>query len=83
MDDALRELRALDPIGSLRRISQPVWLVNGTLDHFRLEERRYAAAAPDARLLHVRGATHMVSLTRPAEFDRILVDALDSVAPRW
>lgn len=83
MDDALRELRALDPLGSLRRISQPVWLVNGTLDHFRLEERRYAAAAPDARLLHVRGATHMVSLTRPAEFDRILVDALDSVAPRW
>lgn len=81
MDDALRELRALDPVASLRRIRQPVWLVNGTLDHFRLEERRYAAAAPDARLLHVRGATHMVSLTRPDEFERILLAALDSVAP--
>ncbi len=83
MDDALRELRGLDPVASLRRIRQPIWLVNGTLDHFRLEERRYAAAAPDARLLHVRGATHMVSLTRPAEFDRILLGALDSTAAKW
>lgn len=80
MDDALRELRALDPVGSLRRIRQPVWLVNGTLDHFRLEERRYAAAAPDARLAHVPGATHMVSLTRPDRFEEILLDALDSTA---
>ncbi|MDH6181161.1 pimeloyl-ACP methyl ester carboxylesterase [Microbacteriaceae bacterium SG_E_30_P1] len=79
MDDALREVAALDPVTSLRRIRVPVWLVNGTLDHFRLEERRYAAAAPDARLLHVRGATHMVSLTRPDDFDRILLDVLDSL----
>ena len=78
MDDALRELRGLHPVRSLRAIPQPVWLVNGTLDHFRLEERRYASAAPNARLVHVRGATHMVSLTRPEEFERVLLDALDS-----
>ena len=78
MDDALRELRGLNPVRSLSRIPQPIWLVNGTLDHFRLEERRYAAAAPNARLVHVRGATHMVSLTRPNEFERVLLDALDS-----
>lgn len=83
MDDALRELRALTPITSLRQITQPIWLVNGTLDHFRLEERRYLAAAPDARLVHVPGATHMVSLTKPVEFDRILLDALDSTGGRW
>lgn len=83
MDDALREVRLLDPLGSLRRIHQPVWLVNGSLDHFRIEERRYAAAAPNARLLHVPGATHMVSLTRPVEFESILLDALDSVAAKW
>lgn len=80
MDDALRELRALHPLTSLRNIHRPIWLVNGTLDHFRFEERRYLAAAPDARLLHVRGATHMVSLTRPAEFTRILLDAVAEVA---
>jgi pimeloyl-ACP methyl ester carboxylesterase len=76
MDDALRELRHLHPLASLAVIPQPITFVNGTLDHFRLEERRYLAAARDARLLHVRGATHMVSLTRPAEFTRILLDWL-------
>lgn len=79
MDDALRELRALHPLSSLGNIHRPIWLVNGTLDHFRFEERRYLAAAPDARLIHVRGATHMVSLTRPAEFTRILLDAVAEV----
>jgi pimeloyl-ACP methyl ester carboxylesterase len=77
MDDALRELRALHPVASLAQISQPVWLVNGTLDHFRLEERTFLAAAPNGRLIHVRGATHMVSLTRPAEFTRILMSVVD------
>ena len=80
MDDALRELRGLHPVASLVKITVPVWLVNGTLDHFRLEERRYLRAAPNARLVHVRGATHMVSLTRPAEFTRVLLGAVDSVA---
>jgi pimeloyl-ACP methyl ester carboxylesterase len=74
MDDALRELRQLHPLASLAAIEQPVTFVNGTFDHFRFEERRYVAAARDARLLRVRGATHMVSLTRPAEFTRILLD---------
>lgn len=76
MDDALRELRQLHPLESLRRIEAPITFVNGTLDHFRFEERRYLAAAPDARLVHLRGATHMVSLTRPAEFTRLLLAQL-------
>ncbi len=81
MQDVLIELRQLKPLASLSRIRQPVWFVNGTLDHFRFEERRYAAITPDGRLLHVRGATHMVSLTRPAEFDRILFDTIAAIAP--
>jgi len=76
MDDALRELRVLHLPRSLAAIEQPVWLVNGTLDHFRLQERRYLRAARNGRLVHVPGATHMVSLTRPAAFTRILVEAL-------
>lgn len=79
MDDALLELRQLHPLESLADIPQPIWLVNGSLDHFRIEERKYLAAAPDARLMHVPGATHMVSLTRPAEFTRILLDAVAEV----
>jgi pimeloyl-ACP methyl ester carboxylesterase len=77
MDDALRELRRLHPIDSLKSIEQPVWLVNGSLDHFRLEERRFLAAARRGRLVHVPGATHMVSLTRPSAFNRILLDAIE------
>lgn len=81
MDDALRELRALHPIASLRQIDKPVWLVNGSLDHFRLEERRYLAAARHGHLVRLPGATHMVSLTRPAAFTRVLLDAVDSTVP--
>ncbi len=76
MDDALRELRMLHPVSSLKRIDVPVTLVNGTLDHFRLQERRYLAAAPNARLVHIAGATHMVSVTRSAQFTRVLLDTL-------
>jgi len=80
MDDALRELRHLTPLHSLKQIEHSVWLVNGTLDHFRLEERRYLRAAPRARLVHVPGATHMVSLTKPEAFTRILLEAVDEAA---
>lgn len=86
MDDALRELRPLRPIQSLRRIPQPVLLVNGTLDHFRMQERAYLRAARDARLVHIRRAPHMVSVTRSREFTDTLLDAVRSVAAepaRW
>lgn len=79
-DDTLREMRRLHPLASLRRIDLPLWLVNGSLDHFRLEERRYLRAARNAQLIHVPHATHMVSIVQPTAFSRILVDAVDSVA---
>src|SRR5690606_4069694 len=86
MDDALRELRPLRPIQSLRRIEQPVLLVNGTFDHFRWQERAYLRAARNGRLVRIPGATHMVSLTRSREFTATLLDAIARVAAhpaRW
>lgn len=86
MGDALRELRPLRPIESLRRIPQPVVLVNGKLDHFRVQERAYLRAARDGRLVHIAGAPHMVSVTRSAEFTDTLLDAVRRVAAtpaRW
>ena len=54
--------------------------VSALMSGLRFEEGRYLAAAPNARLIHVPGATHMVSLTRPAAFTRMLLDAIAEVA---
>lgn len=86
MHDALRELRPLRPIASLRAIPQPVWLVNGVFDHFRWQERAYLKAARHGTLIRVPGATHMVSLTRSPQFTAVLMDTLARVAAhpaRW
>lgn len=74
MDDVLRELRSVKPVQSLARIDVPVLFVNGGLDHFRLHAGRYLAATPHGRLVTVPRTTHMVSVVRPEEFTRILVE---------
>jgi pimeloyl-ACP methyl ester carboxylesterase len=82
MPDLLTELRQVDPRADLARTRCPVWLVNGRLDHFRLQERAFAASAPDARVVTIRGATHLASLVRPVAFTRVLLEALDEVDRR-
>lgn len=90
MDDGLRAMAAVRPIAAISRIRVPILLVNGRYDHFRMEERRYLAAArarPDlpaswSQLVVVPGASHLVSLTRPDEFTRILITAARSAADR-
>ncbi|GAA2022513.1 alpha/beta hydrolase [Agromyces tropicus] len=77
--DAVGEL---DPVASAAAASVPIWFVNGSLDHFRLEERRLLRAAHDARLAHVRGATHLVSLVRPDEFAGTVLDAVAELERR-
>lgn len=79
MGDVLGEMRAADPVGDLRRVTAPVWLVNGEYDHFRGEERRFLRACRDGRLVVVPGATHLVSLSRPVGFTRVLLDVVDEV----
>jgi pimeloyl-ACP methyl ester carboxylesterase len=78
MQDVLRELRGIRMERALSRIDLPVWLVNGTLDHIRLQERRFLAATRHGTLVRIPGATHMVSLARPEAFTRVLVDAIRS-----
>jgi len=78
MQDVLRELRGIRMERALSRIEAPVWLVNGTLDHIRLQEKRFLAATRHGTLVRIPGATHMVSLARPEAFTRVLVDAIRS-----
>ncbi|WP_233255723.1 alpha/beta fold hydrolase [Naasia lichenicola] len=83
MADGLREISVVRPIDAIGRIRVPILLVNGELDHFRLQERRYLAAArarPQvpaswSGLLVVPGASHLVSVTRPEAFSRLLLGA--------
>lgn len=82
MVDVLAAMRQVDPVAELRRVACPVWLVNGQWDHFRLQERTFAAAAAEARVVTVRGATHLVNVVRPVAFARVLLEVLDEVDAR-
>ena len=81
MQDALRELRGIRMESALANIDLPVWLVNGTLDHIRLQERRFLAATQRGSLVHIPRATHMVSLAQPVVFTELLVDAVNAARP--
>src|SRR4051794_37752257 len=81
-DGVLREMASATPLEDLAHVEAPVWLVNGRLDHFRGEERRFLAACRDGRLVVVPGATHLVSLVQPARFTRVLLEALAEVEDR-
>jgi pimeloyl-ACP methyl ester carboxylesterase len=74
--DMLSALAGYSPLADLRRLHLPVWLVNGSRDPLRLDERRYLAARPGARLTVVPGAGHDVNSHAPVAFNRVLLDAL-------
>ncbi|PJJ55686.1 alpha/beta fold hydrolase [Compostimonas suwonensis] len=77
MDDVLRALPTLAPVERLSGIEAPVLFVNGRFDHIRLQARRFLAATPRGRLVTVAGASHMVSVVRPEEFTRLLLDGYE------
>ncbi|WP_326522643.1 alpha/beta fold hydrolase [Cellulomonas edaphi] len=74
--DMLAALAGYSPLADLRRTRLPVWLVNGSRDPLRIDERRYLAARPGARLTVVPGAGHDVNSHAPVAFNRVLLDAL-------
>lgn len=82
VEDVLREVGGADPLTDIARVEAPVWLVNGRLDHFRTQERRFVAAAPDGRLVVVPRATHLVSLVAPVRFTRVVLEAAEEVDRR-
>lgn len=83
MSQALDALAPLDPVRDLARLGCPLWLVNGRLDHFRTQERRYLAAARSSgQVVHhvvVPRARHLVSLDAPVAFARVVQDALSEL----
>ena len=80
MDSGLRATSTLTPLASLEAYPGPVWLVNGALDHFRLNERRFLAACRTGAIVVVPGATHLASLAQPERFTAILLRIAEQVA---
>ena len=62
----------------LRRISSPTLIVHGSGDELiaRAHAEAYAAAIPDARIVDVEGAGHMLTLEKPAELARLVREFL-------
>ncbi len=72
----------------LAAVTCPVLVVRGQFDQLGLNAHRYAAAAPHGRIVTVRGASHLLPLTRPwqtcaiiAGFARGLVGAENRWSP--
>ncbi len=73
MDAGLSAAGTLNPIAGLARYPGKVWLVNGRLDHFRIDEAAFARANPRTTLIVIPGATHLLSLVKPDEFDAVVL----------
>lgn len=74
--DMLGQLAGRSAVRNASQVDVPLWFVNGKRDHMRLEEKKYLAAAPHARLVVVPGAGHDVSSDAPDEYTAVLLGAL-------
>ncbi|MFJ6679506.1 alpha/beta fold hydrolase [Microbacterium sp. NPDC091382] len=79
-DIALRSLSVLDLVTALKRISVPMWFVNGQWDQLRLNERLFTALKPDAELIVVPRTSHLVTAMRPRVFNAVIDLALATMA---
>lgn len=80
--DVIDAVGDMDVLGALGAYTGPVWLINGSRDHFRIHEKRFLDACADGRLLNVPRAGHLVSLDQPDNFSRIIADAADVASLR-
>lgn len=81
MADSLRELAPVRSLTDIARSTAPLLFVNGQFDHFRAEEHRYLRTARNRQtpassdLIVIPRASHLVSLTQPESFNRVLLGA--------
>lgn len=79
----VRAVAQFDLRADLAKVDAPVTILNGHLDQFRGQERRFARAAPLGRLVVLGYGTHMVNLTHPRPYtdvlEGLLLDADDLV----
>ncbi len=71
-DAALGSLATLDLEAAVANIHVPMWFVNGQYDQLRINERLFTRLAPQAELIVVPKATHLVTAMRPRAFNAVL-----------
>lgn len=76
------QLAGLDPAVALAAYPGPVWLVNGSRDQFRLNERRCLAACREGRLAVWPGYNHVTVLGETDRIVRTVADVCASVERR-
>lgn len=72
--DVVNGLAAFDALAAIGDYAGPTEFLNGAQDPFRLDERRFVAAAHDARLTVVDSASHLFPLIQPALVGRFIDD---------
>ncbi|GAA4912334.1 pimeloyl-ACP methyl ester carboxylesterase [Stackebrandtia albiflava] len=80
--EVLAAMSRHDPLADLAAYPGPVWLANGTRDHFRVDENRFLAACRDGRSHPIPRAGHLAGLTRPGEVTRLIEAAAEEVSRR-
>lgn len=76
---AWREVMAYCRPAMLRRVSCPVVVAGGRWDQLSVQARRFARAAPDGRVVRIRGAGHLVGFDQPARLAELIADVARSV----
>jgi pimeloyl-ACP methyl ester carboxylesterase len=81
--DASRSLLSLDLVDGLSTIGLPTLVLVGTADVLTppRDSRQIASLVPDASLVELPGAGHMLMYERTAEVDAFIVDFAREVAP--
>ncbi|EID54021.1 alpha/beta fold hydrolase [Saccharomonospora xinjiangensis] len=79
VSDVLDALLAFDPVEELARFTGPVWLVNGSRDHFRVDEQRFLEACVDGRLVIVPKVGHLLSFSTPHVVAQLINEAAEHV----
>ena len=77
--DMLRTMAAYSPLPDIRRLTLPMWMVNGQRDFMRFDERRYLAARPWIRHQVIKRAGHDIHVEAPTRYTRFVLDALASL----
>lgn len=76
VDATVVTVGGFDLLDDVARIDAPVTFLNGHLDQFRGEERRFLRAARRGRLVVLPFGTHMVNLTDPGRYTTVLESLL-------